>query len=256
MQESTQVSSSTNPPPETKNTRKLTEEHKKLIVDNLPEFKNNFLTILRGNPKYRCLGKPSRVYNEALSLLPKIALSFIPGKGTMNFPRYAAQIALYRQIDRYRKNNRHTVKNTKEHLIEDIKDKIYKERGHAYQEEILNELQRLGYNKNKVLDNDGWKRVSLDKIADTLIVEDNDLKVLDWHDFKQDILAKAEETFKDDPLYITIIKEYIIPKSENANFKNLIAISKETGINKGKLNKILHSNRMKNFIKMIYLDVE
>jgi len=170
------------------NERRLTEDQKRLIEDNLPEIRLSIKKLINKDKNLKWAKNKDELLSDALLYLVHCGLTFDPAKSA-SFVRYASIICLYRLKDQYRREtkirtrNPHWAVSLTDTLIETIVDRR---------------------NFTETLDNEDFiKNVSIKSSQF----------------FKNTGSSRA---------YIALINDYIIPRVFGDKKKNLSDISAET----------------------------
>lgn len=232
----------------------LTEDQIKLINDNLVEIKERLSKTLKKNG-FRLFGKsPNTLLGEAISYLPDVAKEYNPSIKKMGFHKYAPIVCIYRLLDEYRRSVKYK-KCGKQHndILESIRETLIVEKGIATQEDIDQVLTDRGLDPDDFKNIKEFKKVDFDIACSGVSVDDSSFENIDWQDLADNALEIAPKFFKE-PVYTTIVKDYLIPKCSGQEYKTLNQIADQYSLTEGRISQMVRSKEMRNFLEYLYLE--
>ncbi len=88
-----------------------------------------------------------------------------------------------------------------------------------------------------------------------IIKVDPKLKNLEWEDFRDGLLKKADKFFEEHNnchIHKILITDYLLPKCEGRKYKTLREVANQVGVGEPRLSQIVRGDLMKKFIEYIY----
>lgn len=237
--------------------QKLNREQQDLITDNYEQLCKK---IRENTYKYFKKNKSIRnkrfLAEEAISFIPEIVLSWDPEKGkNIGFVNYVANLVVLRMFDEYRKSNKNEhCRSLRAKLIEKISSAKSTE---SSDEDIISGLLKYVKNPKKYYLKQIPKFVSDSKIMSNNTFNSPKLipsqeNQIEWNEFKTYIISSANKILENDKerdIYISIISDHIIPKSEKKYYKKLQEIANTHKVSSSKIFLMSKDSKMRRIFR-------
>lgn len=237
----------------------LTEDQKRLIVENLSNIRTTLRCMIRKLRPHLRMDQLEHIAESALAHTVEAATTFSPDKGQNQknnnngnnnkrneFHKYAAFICYARTIDEGRKHNKMPPhkQNKKNAAINRI-DESVKKQGFADPDELA------AANVNPLF-------ISLDgsnvkTFGSTLSYHDTGPDAVDWEDTKASLVKRFDTIFggkdsKKNILYRALLCDYLIPKVEGEQHPTLAELAARLDVSEGWLSQVMHSKQFTHLI--------